>query len=444
MNNGKQKVIYTVSNKKLLSVSNTGTITTKYPGSTKITAKAGKSISSITVNIIPKVTDIILKTNTIYINQPVNLKPFVIYEPINATSPTVSYKIADPSIAKVDQTGKITGLTEGKTKLTLIAGLKTNVFDIQVIYGDIFWNRTLEDYADSNTVTSWAQNNSMFSINRNVYDARNGKLIKSFDSGDIDFIKDGLAKITVYGTIELFNQRLQQIDELTFDSDPYPTSSPRVGKYSRRYTSDGKVVFNEYYKTLMFNLNNSEVDQVYKIDDYGFGQSGSGILELTPDESKVAIARENNIYLFKKETGVLVDTYSVDSDINGLSFSPDGKKMTVLYSNFGENNTTVDVINLETSLIDYTLSDHVAKVTDIVYSPNGKYLATSSIDGVINIYDTTNYTIVKSLITPYNKEKIKLKEGVNGVWRISFSPDGQKLLSLYENEIVLWNTKELQ
>ncbi|WP_075983005.1 Ig-like domain-containing protein [Bacillus massilinigeriensis] len=449
-NSGKQKITYTIGNKKILSIKS-GKITAKYPGTTKVTAKAGKKTSSVTIKVLPKVKNITLKTKEIYINQTVKLNPYITYEPSRAAVPAVSYKIANMKLAKIDQKGNITGLAEGKTKLTIQAGKMKKSFDLEVKYGEIYWTKSVDEYFDAyETTSSWSHNNLMFTINRNVYDARNGKLVKTFNDGDIDFYPEGLAKINMNGTMELYNQGIRKINEFAYDPDMYMGgSSPRRGDYSRRYTSDGNVIFNEYYDTIMVNLESGEIEQIYEKDNYGFGQYV--LLEVTPDENTVAIASENDIYLFNRESGNLENTYSVDSDgVSGLAFSMDGKYMTVLHGDYGDDNTIVDVINLETSLADYTLTEHTDKVTDLAYSPNGKYLATSSVDGTIQIYETSSYTNTRSLVTSYNKRMIKLRRDPTEVWQISFSPDGEKLLALFETrlsdepEIVLWNTRELK
>ena len=71
---------------------------------------------------------------------------------------------------------------------------------------------------------------------------------------------------------------------------------------------------------------------------------------------------------------------------------------------------------LKTSRVRVTLSGHSDSVTDIAYSPDGKRLATASVDGTANVWHTTT-----------GQELLTLAGHSTWVNSIAFSPDGSRL-----------------
>ncbi|WP_082780278.1 WD40 repeat domain-containing protein [Rufibacter sp. DG15C] len=131
-----------------------------------------------------------------------------------------------------------------------------------------------------------------------------------------------------------------------------------------------------------------------------------------------------------------------------------------------------EIVNSNLFSLTSILSGHRADIWSVRFSPDGKWLATGSVDSTVNIWDTTNKSLVKRLSqpsgvtavtinrTPYYvasagyDAKIRLwalptgtlaKElvGHNGtVWSIDFSPNGKVLASSGEDgTIKVWDVE---
>jgi WD40 repeat protein len=76
-----------------------------------------------------------------------------------------------------------------------------------------------------------------------------------------------------------------------------------------------------------------------------------------------------------------------------------------------------------------TLKGHTAKVLSVAYSPDGKTLASGSIDQTIKLWDVAT-----------GKEQATLKGHTRYVASVAFSPDGKTLASGSEDRTIkLWD-----
>ncbi|UNU23620.1 WD40 repeat domain-containing protein [Microcoleus vaginatus] len=112
------------------------------------------------------------------------------------------------------------------------------------------------------------------------------------------------------------------------------------------------------------------------------------------------------------------------SDVYSVSFSPDGKTLAS-----GSLDKTIKLWNLATGREIRTLKGHSSEVYSVSFSPDGKTLASGSWDKTIKLWNLTT-----------EREICTLKGHSSDVVSVSFSPDGKTLASGSEDKTIkLWN-----
>ena len=119
-----QKVTYTSSNKKVVTVTKRGVITAKKAGTAKITIKSGSKKAVVTVTV-PKT-----KTTGITVTKEVTVKKGKTYSLKAKVAPKnsdekITYTSANKKVATVSKTGKIKGVKKGTTTITVKSGSQT-------------------------------------------------------------------------------------------------------------------------------------------------------------------------------------------------------------------------------------------------------------------------------------------------------------------------------
>jgi WD40 repeat protein/tRNA A-37 threonylcarbamoyl transferase component Bud32 len=112
------------------------------------------------------------------------------------------------------------------------------------------------------------------------------------------------------------------------------------------------------------------------------------------------------------------------SDVNSVVFSPDGKTLAS-----ASDDETIKLWNPATGKETQTLKGHSQWVWTVAFSPDGKILASGSADKTIKLWDLEKGTVINTLVGH--------TDGVTGV---AFSPDGKTLASgSLDKTIKLWN-----
>jgi len=140
-------------------------------------------------------------------------------------------------------------------------------------------------------------------------------------------------------------------------------------------------------------------------------------LSFFPDGNTLAVGTETNIIALDTTTGNQITTFKRSIDyVNSLAFSPDGKTIAV------GSQGGILLVDAKTGNIVHLLDGEVTGVC-VTFSPDGKLLASSSMENSTIIWDMASGKQIRSF-TGYRSS-------------LSFSPDGKILAILLDGGIAL-------
>jgi WD40 repeat protein len=140
-------------------------------------------------------------------------------------------------------------------------------------------------------------------------------------------------------------------------------------------------------------------------------------LAFSPDGKRLAtLSRDNTVKVWDVQTGQALLTLEARSrTVGSVAFSPDGKRLASSNSSPNGSDTRspgeVKVWDAQTSQELHTLKGHTADVTSVVFSPDGKRLASAARGDTVKVWDVQTGQELLSF----------LGRGV------VFSPDGHRL-----------------
>jgi WD40 repeat protein len=158
-----------------------------------------------------------------------------------------------------------------------------------------------------------------------------------------------------------------------------------------------------------------------------FGDSSaftSTSFAFSPDGKTIVLSSDNTIKLWDLTTGQVIKTLSGNESEKTMVFSPDGK---IIAS--GGYDKTIKLWDVTTGKVVKTLSHQNNSIYELIFSPDGKILASRSINNIIQLWDLTTGKVIKSF-----------SEHTDLVNSIVFSPDGKILASgSSDDTIKLWD-----
>jgi WD40 repeat protein len=184
------------------------------------------------------------------------------------------------------------------------------------------------------------------------------------------------------------------------------------------------------------NLWSASGNQLAEIKDYQ-GQVESVVF--SPNGRQLAITRvmpslsgiqmfNSNVILWDTSGNRLAELEGLQDNVSDVVFSPDGKQIATV----GSEDTASLWDTSGKKLAEF--KGHQRLVTSVSFSPNGKQLATSGHDDTIRLWEISG------------KQLRKITAHQGRIRRVIFSPDGKQLATMsilsnsHENMVSLWNT----
>jgi WD40 repeat protein len=114
--------------------------------------------------------------------------------------------------------------------------------------------------------------------------------------------------------------------------------------------------------------------------------------------------------------------------VRDMALSPDGSEIALALVGLSD----FWLLDAETGETRAVLADHVFRVNDVEYSPDGSLLASASNDTGIGLWNATDGALLRML-----------KGHLTQATALAFSPDGSTLASgSQDGELLLWNVSE--
>ncbi|MBX9853865.1 MAG: hypothetical protein K2X86_19150 [Cytophagaceae bacterium] len=147
---------------------------------------------------------------------------------------------------------------------------------------------------------------------------------------------------------------------------------------------------------------------------------------VAPDNQTLAVGDDKGQVILIENGKETVLFEKKGRTIHAVTFGKNGKWIAA-----GDDIGTIRIWNAEEKKLIGTLSGQKARINDIKFSNDARFLATASFDASARIYNMNNL----------NEAPLELKDHNSWAWSLAFSPDGNKLLvGCVDKLIRIWPT----
>ncbi len=201
--------------------------------------------------------------------------------------------------------------------------------------------------------------------------------------------------------------------------------------YSLTFSSDGSLLVSCSSDEKIILWDTATGNPLFTINTNKTNQRGNYInATFSPDGQKLASRDKSKIQLWDIASRQLITTFSTNLLTNtNIVFSPDGKTLAT-----GGKGNVILLWNIDARMEKIFHTGHTGTYMRVAYSPDGSTLATVGLgyqgDGTLRFWEPENGML-----------KRILKDTPNGIEDFTFSPDGKTLALLGSGgAIYLWNT----
>jgi WD40 repeat protein/energy-coupling factor transporter ATP-binding protein EcfA2 len=152
-------------------------------------------------------------------------------------------------------------------------------------------------------------------------------------------------------------------------------------------------------------------------------------LSVSPDGLSIAGGTEKGqviLWSLLNNSSEALFTTKKNKIVNSVSFSNDGKLIAV-----GDDAGVLRIWDVSQRKIVNVLTSHKARINDVKFSKDDHFLSSASFDGSIKVWN----------MRKLNDQPVVLKDHSSWVWKIAYSPEGDKLVAgCVDNLIRVWPT----